>query len=343
MFHYMGKYLILNAAIHMLLAKGDIEWCGIPRPLCLCDMDNGIILCTNPDIVVIPEFPKYIKQTVWKLIIMNTGIHKLFSIRKGEWPALYQITLQNNKYLHCGAVYKELQENVKIKGDGHRIVQTTPTVFGSSKLVPTSNTDAAISPPMPDPHPATQSTKASGMSDTTFSTSVTYTESENTISHHSLSHSAREDFHLTDSHMSLFRSSSGPPTTLHQNRNSDEPTTQSANITSVNPSSTDKLQSNSRKIPDSKKPSVILYATTGTLACLFLITGSVAMAIWLHRKRQQQFKYNVEYHQNVEMIDIFTNPNYTNSVISDHDSYMSESTFDSVSIHTSGNDDGNVF
>ena len=68
-----------------MLSTALAEPCGTP-PVCLCQLDVGIVLCAGMNINQIPTFFNQVKNDVLFLDILSTNITEMPSLK--EWSAL---------------------------------------------------------------------------------------------------------------------------------------------------------------------------------------------------------------------------------------------------------------
>lgn len=112
--------VLFSAVMLMYCVHSQVEWCGMPQPLCMCDVHQGIVLCTRRDIVSVPQFPRAIRRRSWKVTFHNTGIYSLLQMGS-DWPQLKQVELLGNKHLVCGKVKKDVRQlkfqHVSLTGD----------------------------------------------------------------------------------------------------------------------------------------------------------------------------------------------------------------------------------
>lgn len=112
--------VFLCAVVCLQCVQSQLEWCGMPQPLCMCDVHQGIVLCTRRDIVSVPQFSRAIRRRSRKITFHNTGIYSLLQMGS-DWPLLKQIELLGNKHLVCGKVQKDVVQlkfmHISITGD----------------------------------------------------------------------------------------------------------------------------------------------------------------------------------------------------------------------------------
>ena len=89
---------MLIFVIICVLGTALAEPCGMP-PVCLCQLDLGIILCAGMNINQIPTFSDEVKNDALFLDILSTNITEMPSLK--EWPTLEWVTFRENSKLDC--------------------------------------------------------------------------------------------------------------------------------------------------------------------------------------------------------------------------------------------------
>ena len=305
----MFTLIVLMFILTSHQSYAEIEWCGLPKPLCLCDMKHGIILCTNPDTVAIPDFPKYIKQHAWKIILMNTGVHRLVSFTHEEWPALRNVNLRNNKYLGCNTVHKELHHmNVELSGDcgntsgPKQHTSSAWSTIGQKINSPHSDTAEGVTSTLPN--------VPSTLNITTFTTSSVSTTNDIYNNENTTNTDSSPQQHVSPEYQKPQLHTTGMP---NQEKWPFE------NTAGVNNSKVE--------------PHTIVYGTAGAVSGLLLLSGITGCTFFLLYRRKR--KLHMQNRGNIEMQDLYLNPSYVQSnELDNHNSYYSDSSFDSISLHS---------
>ena len=110
---------MLIFVIICVLGTALAEPCGTP-PVCLCQLDLGIILCAGMNINQIPTFSDEVKNDTLFLDILSTNITEMPSLK--EWPSLEWVTLKENSKLDCN--FSIENKNVYVDTDCHTIPNT---------------------------------------------------------------------------------------------------------------------------------------------------------------------------------------------------------------------------
>ena len=72
--------------------------CGTP-PVCQCQPDLGIVLCSGMNVIGIPSFPEEVTSSALFLDVVSTNIMEMPSLN--EWTKLEWVTLKGNRRFDC--------------------------------------------------------------------------------------------------------------------------------------------------------------------------------------------------------------------------------------------------